>query len=251
MTAATVISGAGTPEAEWDRWSALRNLPGLDPSGCPRAVVVAPHPDDETLGVGGTVATLLGAGTRVSVVAVTDGEASHPGSGAVSPDHLRRRRWAEGARALRELARDQPAAATRLRLGVPDGRVRSAEDHLTDFLASLLGGEDWCLATWEGDGHPDHEATGRAARRACAVRGARLLAYPVWTWHWAVPRQPSVPWHRAVHLPLGDDALARKARAMGCFESQTGVLGGGAADGPVLSADDLDHFRRPFEVVFA
>jgi LmbE family N-acetylglucosaminyl deacetylase len=34
------------------------------------AVVVAPHPDDETLGVGGTVARLSGAGARVAVLTI-------------------------------------------------------------------------------------------------------------------------------------------------------------------------------------
>ena len=37
-------------------------------------VVVAPHPDDETLAAGGLIAALTSRGIPVTVVAVTDGE---------------------------------------------------------------------------------------------------------------------------------------------------------------------------------
>jgi LmbE family N-acetylglucosaminyl deacetylase len=64
------------------------------------------------------------------------------------------------------------------RLGQPDGGID--EDALAAALEPLLGPGRWCLATWRADGHPDHEAVGRAAARACTATGARLLEYPVW-----------------------------------------------------------------------
>ena len=36
-----------------------------------RAVVIAPHPDDETLGAGGTIARLVENGTDVSILVVS------------------------------------------------------------------------------------------------------------------------------------------------------------------------------------
>ena len=36
-----------------------------------RAVIIAPHPDDETLGVGGTIARLVEQGTDVSILVVS------------------------------------------------------------------------------------------------------------------------------------------------------------------------------------
>lgn len=48
--------------------------------GTRRLVIVAPHPDDETLGCGLLIAAAVRAGVRVAVIALTDGQASHPGS---------------------------------------------------------------------------------------------------------------------------------------------------------------------------
>lgn len=41
---------------------------GLDLTPCRRALIVAPHPDDEVLGAGGLVQMLLDAGAAVEVV---------------------------------------------------------------------------------------------------------------------------------------------------------------------------------------
>ena len=43
-------------------------------------MVLAPHPDDESLGCGGMIAAACEAGTPPVVVFITDGAASHPGS---------------------------------------------------------------------------------------------------------------------------------------------------------------------------
>lgn len=79
----------------------------------------------------------------------------------------------------------------------------------------------WCAATWRGDGHPDHEAVGRAAAAAAARTGAVLVEYPVWMWHWARPGDPAVPWSRARRISLTDRALESKSAAVQCFPSQT------------------------------
>ncbi|MEU8135985.1 PIG-L deacetylase family protein [Streptodolium elevatio] len=71
-------------------------------------VVVAAHPDDEVLGVGGTIAGALANGRRVRVVLLTDGGASHP-DGPVSPDRLAVLRARETEEALADLANDRPA----------------------------------------------------------------------------------------------------------------------------------------------
>jgi hypothetical protein len=57
-------------------------------------------PGDEILGAGGTLAVLAAGGARLRLVAVTDGEASHP---AADPRATARRRTAESADALRRL----------------------------------------------------------------------------------------------------------------------------------------------------
>jgi hypothetical protein len=71
--AARPVSGGGTPTPLWTGWA--HPFPRLDLTGCPGLVVVAPHPDDETLGLGGTIAALTVAGVPVEVVSVSDGGA--------------------------------------------------------------------------------------------------------------------------------------------------------------------------------
>ena len=42
----------------------------------------------------------------------------------------------------------------------------AAEPALTAALLAAAGPGTWCMSTWDGDGHPDHEAVGRAVRAA-------------------------------------------------------------------------------------
>lgn len=243
----TVIAGEGTPEASWTAWPALSGLPGLNLTGCRRLVLVAPHPDDEVLGVGGLVRMLADRGARVELVAVTDGDASHPQSPTLSPDKLAAHRREESAAALAALGLD----AVVTRLGFADGRVAESERELTAALGGVLRGADystWCLSTWDGDGHPDHESVGRAAREACG--GARLLQYPVWTWHWAEPADARVPWHRAHRVPLGPAVTEAKRAAVGCFHTQIRPLSPDPADAAILGPAMLARLTRDFEVVF-
>ncbi|HET9080982.1 MAG TPA: PIG-L family deacetylase [Trebonia sp.] len=236
------IDAAGTDERTWAAWPWLNTLPGAGlalVSGARSAVIVAAHPDDEVLGAGGVIAMLAAARTQVRLVAVTDGERSHRGH--ASPASLARRRTGETASALRALG---ARTAEVIRLQVPDTGVAACEDELTAALAPLVSGFDLCLAPWDHDLHPDHEAAGRAARRA---RRGNLYHYPVWMWHWASPGDPRVPWDRAVRVPLPPRAASRKRAAITCFGSQTEDRGHGL--GPVLSQGMIAHFTRAMEVL--
>ena len=248
-----VIAGPGTPETAWRPFLAQLAPPPLDLAVPPRrAVVLAPHPDDEVLGVGGLLALLARAGTQVHVVAVTDGEASHPDSTALAPAALARIRAAETVAALGDLG--LPAGARRLRL--PDGGADALEPALARALLDSqepdhrVRAGDWLIAPWAGDGHPDHEAVGRAALTVAARSGATLIAYPIWAWHWSHPCDTQLPWDRAALVPLPADVRRAKASAIRAFRSQLEPLGPDPADAPVLSAEVLARFARPFEVVF-
>jgi LmbE family N-acetylglucosaminyl deacetylase len=238
----TEIAGTGTTEEGWRAWLDAAPLPELDLARAGVPLVVAPHPDDEVLGPGGLLARVGAA----EVLAVTDGEASHPGSAVLDRETLRGIRPLETERALRLLGLP---GTTVHRLGQPDGGIDEAA--LRVALRALLRPGRWCLATWRGDGHPDHEAVGRAAAAACADTGARLLEYPVWAWHWADPADPRLPWRRAHRVTLPARVRAAKNTAMGAYRSQIAALGPSPADAALLPPPVLDRFRRPYEVVFA
>jgi LmbE family N-acetylglucosaminyl deacetylase len=247
------IDAPGTSERTWTTWPWLSAPPGTRApaaglSGLARhaglarvatAVIVAAHPDDEVLGAGGLMSMLATARARLRLVAVTDGEGSHRGHG--DPGELARRRTAETTAALQALG--APAAEV-VRLRLPDTGLADREDDLTAALAPLAEGFDICLAPWDRDLHSDHEAAGRAARRA-APRA--LYYYPIWMWHWASPADPRVPWDRALRVPLSPPAAAAKRAAIGYFTSQTRDRGHGL--GPVLSPEMIAHFTRTTEVL--
>jgi LmbE family N-acetylglucosaminyl deacetylase len=227
----------GTGEETWHAWAGLEHLPAADPLGWPSVVIVAAHPDDEILGVGGTMAMLAAAGARLRLVAVTDGEASHP---VADPEAIARIRTAESAAARRVLG-VQDIEVIRLRL--PDTGLGGCENELAVRLRELCAGFDVCLAPWEKDAHADHEATGRAARRAAR----QVLSYPIWMWHWAEPADRRVPWPRACQIPLPADVAALKADAIQAFASQ--LTDRADAAGPVLPPGIVAHFTRPQEVL--
>ena len=129
----------------------------------------------------------------------------------------------------------KPASVVRLRM--PDGGVRRAESYGADITAAVMRilaqnaerGPAWCIAPWTGDGHPDHAAAGAAAITA-AGSTARLLAYPVWMWHWAEPDDPRVPWWQARRIVLPDDVRDAKRAAAAAFTTQVNALSEDPAD---------------------
>ncbi len=237
--AGNLIDAPGTGEPAWHAWPALDGLPVADIANWHSAVVVAAHPDDEVLGVGGTMALLAAAGARLRLVAVTDGEFSH--GRTADPAALAGRRVAETAAALRVLGA-QDTEVIRLRL--PDAGLAWRENEITTALRELTDGFDACLAPWLRDVHADHEMTGRSARRACE----ESLGYPIWMWHWARPGDQRVPWHRALRVPLPPAVAAAKQAAIRCFASQTENRE--PSGQPVLTPGMLAHFGRAQEVLF-
>jgi len=239
---ANPIDAPGTAEATWAGWTELARFPVLDVGSWAHAVIIAAHPDDEVLGPGGIVATLAAAGTRVRIVAVTDGEASH-GAGA-DRVALGRRRAAERVAALHALGASH---AEIIRLGLPDTGLAGRESEIAAELSGLITGFDACLAPWQHDVHADHEAVGRATRQVSHL-AASAWFYPVWMWHWARPADQRVPWCQAARVPLAPAAAARKRVAISCFTSQLEPRPGGA--GAVLPPDFVPHFLRGFELLF-
>jgi LmbE family N-acetylglucosaminyl deacetylase len=237
------LSAGGTPADVWTGWE--RRFPELDLSACPLLILVAPHPDDETLGLGATAAMLASRGIPVQVVSVTDGGASHPWLTKTQRRKLERIRRNELHSATELLGLAPPIS-----LGLADGELLACTAELTQALTDRLAAADpgaWCAATWRGDGHPDHEAVGAAAAVAAERTGAVLLEYPVWMWHWASPDDDAVPWERAARITLDQTAADRKRRAASVFGTQLLPRSGGDS---VLPPYVLGRLLAVGELVF-
>jgi LmbE family N-acetylglucosaminyl deacetylase len=233
----------GTDELLWREWPAMASWPPLDLASWRgrRAVVLSAHPDDEVLALGGTLTLLHRLGVPLTFVWATNGEASHPGSLALAVDDLGRLRRLETRAALALLGIDGAG----MWLGLPDGELTERQLDLTRAVRALHRPGDLWFAPFRGDGHPDHEACGRAA----AEVAEGLVEAPVWAWHWATPADERIPWHRARAVALPTEVLAGKEAAIAEFRTQVTAIGPDPADGPVLTERVLDHFRRRVEVV--
>ncbi len=235
----------GTPEEAWrDRpeWSAARQL--ALPQQARRVVVVAPHPDDETLAAGGLMATAHEAGLAIDVVLLTDGERSHPDSTTVTPQQLGDRRVEESRASLSVLA---PGARLH-RVGLPDGRLDEQAEAMVAEIVRIVGEagpETLIVAPWRRDGHSDHDAAGIAAGIAARRTDATLWEYPVWLWHWCDPAD--APWPSLGVLPLTEDILQAKVRAVALHRTQLEPLSTAPGDEALLHDGFTAHFQRATE----
>ena len=244
--AAPAVERVDTPEAAWNAWEPLAEVPRLALDDClpadARLVVIAPHPYDEVLACGALMSEHAARGGEVLVIAVTD-EAGRGALRGRDEESLARARHAESQSGLAQLAPHHVPEV--LRLGLPDGAAAHA-DELEAPLRGALRPTDRVVAPWRLDGDPDHEAAATAAAAACAAAGCRLIEAPVWMWHWAEPGDARVPWQRLRGLALTPETQNRKRLALAAYVSQ--LVPRDHHAGPVL--DDLIVERVEREVEY-
>jgi LmbE family N-acetylglucosaminyl deacetylase len=205
----------------------------LDVAMSERLLVVAPHPDDETLAAGGLVQRMLARDGTVRVVLVTAGdgyvEAVQAETGALRPrpaDFVAygERRLGEARAAMRRLGGDGVRLGV---LGFPDGGLDRHPDHRAAGLFTLMAIDDWTnegapmprllayLVHWPGwppgwdDNHPsDAERT-------------RPLELPADLSPHDAPRHAT-----RVALALSEREEKRKADALASYASQQEVMPG-------------------------
>lgn len=216
-------------------------------------LIVAPHPDDETLGCGGAIALLRSQGCPVWVLVITDGTQSHPRSRKYPAPLLQQLRQQETRLAL-SLLGVAPGAITFLQM--PDGEMTKA--------AALQSNQNICcnylkaiapkiiFLPWRHDPHPDHQATWQLVTHAMAdcSLAARLIEYPIWDWDVQQSSQlPHGPQIEAWRLDI-QSVLAVKQRAIAAYQSQTTDLIDDDPGGFRLSPAMLAHFTQSWEVYF-
>lgn len=221
--------------------------------GLGSVLVVAPHPDDETLGCGGLLALLALAGHPVRVAFVSDGGASHPTSALLSRSDLAEIRQQEAVAALYTLGINAKAATFLMML---DGALPSEENAQFDEAVQKVGKYlesceiDTVVLPWRRDSSQDHRAVWQMFQEAFRRRGVspRILEYPIWVWSDIAdaPRPGEMLAWRLNILSV----LDKKRRAIMCHQSQLSDLFGANIRGFRISKRFLANFLQKEEIFF-
>ena len=234
-----------------DFFAAAERLPlmSLDEiTGGRGLVIVAPHPDDESLGCGGLIAAACERGIDTRLVVVSDGTGSHPNSKAFPKDKLRQLREEETRAAADMLGLPSQAITF---LGLPDRFVPiegpEADQARRAMKAAVAqSGAGVICVTWRHDPHCDHQASARLVDGVAGESGARILAYPVWGSTLA-PGTDVGGAPRGVRLDIAR-YVAKKREAIFAHRSQTSDLIEDDPNGFRLSSNMIENFQRPFEI---
>jgi len=151
-------------------------------------MVFAPHPDDDIIGCGGSIAHHIRQGDEVSIVFMTSGEA---GSLHYSPEELALVREAEAQSAASLLGVKEVTF-----LGNPDGYLQYNQENLEWITAALRSTQpDIVYTPHSQDNVPDHKETYRLVVESCRRAAGpwfgecgiviwevkTILGYEVWT----------------------------------------------------------------------
>ncbi|MEQ8200634.1 MAG: PIG-L family deacetylase [Syntrophomonadaceae bacterium] len=215
-----------------------------------RILVFAPHPDDESIAVGGYLYTCHEVGAQVEVVLVTDGNRRG----------LRDKRYQEFKAAASHLGLE----TTDLRFwNYPDGRLSASLGPLTDQVREEISSFQPQIVVYSNraDRHPDHATLGAAVEKVLGegklevqpVGYAYLVHYQYYPRPALLSRQHHLlPPKSAAHadeswekFSLSPEAREAKYEAIHCYSSQlrnpllkhlfTGLL----QDNELLSRDQL------------
>lgn len=218
-------------------------------------LVVAPHPDDESIGCGGLIALLRERGSPVSVLLLSDGTMSHPNSKRFPAAARRELRWRELVDALDVLG----VAPTCIdAMGWADGALpfageaafAAAVDEMRGFMRARQART--LLVPWRRDTHRDHRA---AHAIACAANDQlaqrlRVLEYAVWTAErGSRDDHPADGEARTWTLDISR-VVDKKARAVAAHRSQHGGVIDDDPAGFTLSPTMLARCRQPTETYY-
>lgn len=206
---------------EWIRSAAI--WAGLDPLVPPRLIglpegqrlmVLAPHPDDESIGCGGLIARWRQAGRPASVLLLTDGARGARDLRGGEAGSAAARALAETRRKEAEHALAALGGTTLHPLDLPDGELARNREALAKAIAGHLARErpDVLALPFVTDRHPDHVAAFAGAVEALArIEGPKpgtILCYEVWA---------PLPANAVIDI---SDVIEAKRAAIACHASQ-------------------------------
>jgi len=145
-----------------------------------KIIVFAPHPDDETLGCGGTIAKRISEGYEVLVVVMTDGRYAFMNvldiDSDPTPEELKEIRKEEVKRATGILG---VLTGNLIFLDFVDGTLETNEEKVEEKVAEILSKNRpvEVYFPYKHDGHPDHRAAYQIVKNSIRKSGISTLMY--------------------------------------------------------------------------
>jgi len=171
-----------------------------------KVLVIAPHPDDETLCCGGTIQIFKRKGYEIKVVIVTDGRYGAPSEELKGKRELVEIRKREALNAIKELGVNEVEF-----LDFEDSKVSERVEEVEEVLLRFLRGVDVVFSPIVFDSHPDHSAIGGIIERLYP----RAYFYLIWG-------SPNISW-RKVRFDIRE-FKGIKLKALYEYKSQIGGL---------------------------
>ncbi len=172
-------------------------------------LVIAPHPDDEAIGCGGTLLLHARRGDNVHIIFLTSGEGG--GHGLADAGKVREKEAGIASEILHVKGSDFWRGR--------DGKVRvtrSLVDRTVETLDRLR--PDLVYVTHRDEMHPDHRAAFRLLQRALADERTNSVSPEVWGYEVWTPL-------RAIgHIVDVSDVMDEKLKAVRAYESQCSVM---------------------------
>jgi len=225
-----------------------------------RIIVFAPHPDDETLGCGGTIARRINEGYEVIVVVITDGRYSFSVVLGIDSDPT--------PEELKEIRKNETIRATKI-LGVPkdnllfldfeDNTLATHEKEVEEKIINIMKQytPEEVYFTYEKDYNYDHQATSRIVRRSVQRLGLPSIQY-----QYSIARPGTCGVYGRIR-PLIDavmnifkknyvkidvtEFLSLKQKALSEFKSEISIISNKQKK-PITQ--DKDHFLKNNETFF-
>jgi LmbE family N-acetylglucosaminyl deacetylase len=181
------------------RYSLSARMPFREITNAP-TLIVAPHPDDETLGCGGLIALKRERNVNVRIVFLTSGERSLISCANIGPEEVGRIRRQQAIEVTEYLGL---RAGDLIWFGFPDEKIPRRNEPGFSEAVNILRAEMERTPTEEiycphpHEGHHDHEAA--ADMTLEAIRQCRLpvhlFYYVIWTWFngpWGIKKKLNV-----------------------------------------------------------
>ena len=212
-------------------------------------IILVPHPDDETLGCGGLIATLADLGLRPRIIYLTDGSASHRGSPTWSAERIASTRREEALQALSTLGVGDSDVTF---LGWTDAKPHSPMSSDYEVTLARLSYLAICVAAkcivapWEKETHCDHTAANALALALAANISITRYEYMVWGWATA-DLVNNIAGHALRCLDCCSFIDLRR-KALECHQTQLGALITDADIAFAMPSELKALVERPIEI---